>query len=398
MNGSLGELRLLLEVSVFLLSTVFFFYAAIALIFRRLAKKYVTEEASKLKQIESEEYPEVSLIVPTYNEERIVAKKIQNVLELDYPNDRFEVIFVDGASKDSTPEILHQKIRESGRRMKLIRQKSRAGYNSAIIEGLRSASSKIIMITDAGAYHDVNALKNLVKHFHDSSVGVVMGGQRILNAEKGFVPKLEEAYWKFYEQSRMAESHIDSISVSKGECMVFRREICEKALSENKNFAERGSLDVNIVYEARKQFFKAKFEPSALFYEYAPETLKERFQQKTRRAINQINSMLLFKHMLLNKRFNAFGLVILPLQYFSLLVLPWMFVLGSVMVLPAILLSSNTILYVGTLVLILTSTLMINRYAFASFVLSQISLVTATLRILFSRTSNFIDIIPSTRQ
>ena len=389
---------MLLIASILLLSIVFFFYAAVTVVFGHLAKKYA-EAMTEHQNDRTQAFPAASLIVPTYNEERTIAKKIQNIEDLDYPDGKLEVIFVDGGSRDLTCEIIQQRSADSNRRrMKLIRQNSRAGYNSAIAEGLSHASNDIIVLTDAGSYQDAAAVRNLVGNFHDPVVGAVVGGQRVLNAKKGFVPKLEEAYWGFYEKSRMAESYIDSISVAKGECMAVRKEICEKALSQNKGFVAKGSFDMNVIFEARKQGYKAKFEPTALFFEYAPETLRERFQQKTRRAVNQIQSMLLFRGMFLNRRFQNFGLIILPLQYLSLLLFPWVFIFGSLTFLLTALFNSHVFLMFGALTGAAAVAFALKRHVAVSFLLSQISLALATLYILLGRTNSFIDIIPSTRQ
>ena len=98
-------------------------------------------------------YPTVSVLVPVYNEEKIIAKKIQNIEELDYPSDKIEVIFIDGKSTDKTPEIIAERAQNSKKSLRLIKQDQRDGYSGAVSEGILSSKGEIIVATDGASYH-----------------------------------------------------------------------------------------------------------------------------------------------------------------------------------------------------------------------------------------------------
>lgn len=101
-------------------SIVFFFYLAyfLVLLFYNKNNNIETEKDNNF-------YPSVSMIIPVYNEQTIIAKKLDNIEEMNYPNDKIDVIFVDGNSTDNTKKIISEKSKDSVKTIKLIEQKKK---------------------------------------------------------------------------------------------------------------------------------------------------------------------------------------------------------------------------------------------------------------------------------
>jgi cellulose synthase/poly-beta-1,6-N-acetylglucosamine synthase-like glycosyltransferase len=369
--------------------TIFLFYLSYFLVLYRFNKSGNHDKSLEFH------CPYVSLIVPTYNEEKIIHKKIQNIEELSYPGDKIEVIFVDGFSTDQTAKIAQCGMEKCNKPMKLIEQSRRGGYNTGISEGIFSSKGEIIVVTDAGAYHYPDALKHLVKHFKDSRVGAVTGKEIVLSSSKNDLgPKLEAVYRNFYDFMRMAETRMDSTPDSKGEILAIRRGICMHVLAKLE-LSPNASFDSCIPYQARLEGYRTIYEPRARYYEYAPSTFMHRMRQQIRRASVLIGSMLLFKSLLMKRQYDKFGLVIMPAHFIMLLILPWLFLLGSICLL--ILTVMNPlwlILWVIPSAVLLVSK---SRLFLLSFIQSQIALIIATLRVATHRGSLFIDTLPSTR-
>ncbi len=346
----------------------------------------------------SEFYPSVSLIVPVYNEEQIVPKKIQNINELDYPREKTEVVFVDGCSTDNTADVIETYSKNHDGFVRLIREEQRGGYNSAMCEGVLKSHGDIIVMSDAGAYFEPDAIKYLVGHFVDPMVGAVTGKEMVLGDPEALGPRLEATYRGFYDFMRTAETRMDSTPDSKGEILAVRRKICEN-LTKKIHLSPSASFDCCIPYQAKAEGYRTIFEPKAAYYEYAPSSFMDRMRQQIRRAAILMGSLLLFRNMMLNKEYGRFGIVIMPVHFMMQVVLPWLFVLGFASLLIATVLDPASTIIVWALLLSTAALVSLKSRAFLlSFIQSQLALIVATLRVASRRNSIIIDTIPSTRK
>jgi len=338
-------------------------------------------------------YPCVSMIVPVYNEERTVYNKIHNIRELNYPENKLEVIFVDGCSTDNTSKIISKYTRRHNN-IRLVRQDCRKGYNAAVFDGFLNSTGDLILITQADALYDQDALKYMVRHFVNPKIGVVTGRQVVINRNEALAPRLETAYRTFYDFVRRAETKIDSPFDIKGEICAIRREILKNLLTDNPKLLGKACIDCCLSCQARLEGFRTVYEPEAKYYECAPGNLKDRMKQQIRRGTILIESLLLYKKMLLNKMYGLFGLVILPAHFAMLVVLPWMFILGS-LCFPILFMTHPTRFLV--LLITVALALLVKPKLVLSFVQSQVALVLATIRVILGRESQKIERIPSTR-
>jgi poly-beta-1,6-N-acetyl-D-glucosamine synthase len=117
-------------------------------------------------------FPFVSIVIAVHNEAQRIPRKIANLAEVDYPRDRFEVIFSSEGSTDETVETLHS--RATGACRYVVLQEHR-GKAAALRLGIESAKGEIIVFTDARQQLAPGTLKNLVSNFADPDVGAVSG-------------------------------------------------------------------------------------------------------------------------------------------------------------------------------------------------------------------------------
>jgi len=341
-------------------------------------------------------YPSVSLIVPVHNEEQIICKKLENIEDMVYPADKFEVVFVDGCSSDRTCELIIDYSVKSKKSIRLIRPEKRNGYTQAMIDGIVNSKGEIIVATDAASFYYPTAIQHLTKHFVNPAIGAVTGKEIVSGSEKELGPQLEKSYRFFYDFMRKAESQIDSTPDSKGEILAVRREIC-RSLFEKLRLSPNASFDSCVPYQAKLMGFKTIYEEEAKYYEYAPSSFSDRTTQQIRRAALLIGAMLLFKNMLLSKKIGKFGMLILPIHFVMDCILPSLFVFGVVFLAVATVLGPLLVLPFWIIVLL---ALMVgkSRVLIIAFIQSQFSLVIALFRLARRRQSLFITSIPSTRR
>jgi cellulose synthase/poly-beta-1,6-N-acetylglucosamine synthase-like glycosyltransferase len=320
--------------------------------------------------------------------------KIKNLQELNYPKNKFEVVFVDGGSTDGTADLIEELAKESELSVKIVRQGARKGFNNAVIEGFAQTSGDIICITGAETEYDPEALKIMVKVFNDPRIGAVTGKQKIKNIREGFSPKLEGAYRSLYDFIREAESSMDSPFDIKGEISAARRDVVAK-LVKNSYLPQKGCIDCCISFQARMDGYKTVYAPEATYSELSPKTIKESFKQQIRRAVTLMENMLAFKNMIFDKKFGTFGMLIMPAHFLMLNILPFILLIGSVGLILLAVLNPSNYLVLAFICLILLAT-MLSKHLQA-FLKTQLVLIVATLKLLIGTETQRFEKISTTR-
>jgi len=341
----------------------------------------------------SKDLPKVSIIIPTYNEAPVIPRKMENLQALHYPKDKLEIIFTDGGSTDRTAEIVENLAKDSRLSVIIVQQGRRKGFNDAVREGFAKSTGEIISITGAETEYDPEALSIMVEKFSDPRIGAVTGKQKIKNIGEGYSPKLEVAYRSLYDFIREAESYIDSPFDIKGEICAARRDIIAH-LAGKPELSEKGCIDCCISFQAKMDGYKTTYEPQAVYYELSPKTIKDSFKQQIRRAATLIENMMAFKGMILNK-FGAFGILIMPAHFLMLIILPFLFLLGSIgIVMVTILNPSN---YLALFLIGITILAMLLSRQLQAFLKTQIVLVVATLKLVIGVETQKFERLSTTR-
>jgi cellulose synthase/poly-beta-1,6-N-acetylglucosamine synthase-like glycosyltransferase len=305
-------------VLLFLGIPVLFFVAYGIIVLHYGRQKSKEEETSRNSDQDNFE-PFVSVVVPTHDEQMIVSKKIETLLDSNYAKDKLELVFVDD-STDSTPEI----IREYQKKfpcIRLIRFHERMGYSPSMIAGCRAAKGEILILSDAGSFLDPDAILNLVAHFRNPRIGVVTGKGVILNEDEK-VGRSESLYQRILNLLRRAEDNMDSTFYVKGEATAVRKDLLENLERCSETF------DTTVGLFARQKGFRTVYDSRVKFYEYAPLTQSEWIKQKTIRAANLVKVLFRFKHMMFKREYGKYGLLILPMNFAMLVVVPLAILIG----------------------------------------------------------------------
>lgn len=213
--------------------------------------------------------PSLSLLIPVYNEEKIIQKKIENSLNLDYPKDKLEII-VASESNDKTNEIV-KKYENKG--VKLFSYPNRKGKQYTIYRNLPKCQGEIIVLTDANGMFKRDAFKKLVRNFADPKIGCVSGELKYINPQKVSIGESEGLYWKYEIFVKKLESKIHSVLGANGSIYAIRKELYSP-LSEY-----RGD-DFELPIRVAQQGFGVVWEPEAVSEEEVyPETTKQ-FKRK----------------------------------------------------------------------------------------------------------------------
>jgi glycosyltransferase involved in cell wall biosynthesis len=163
--------------------------------------------------------PSVSLVVSAHNEESIIRRRIENLLALDYPEDRLEIVVASDGSTDLTDSLVAE-IAAREPRVRLL-QCPRAGKVAAQHRAVRETTGDVLAFTDANTEWRSDALRELVRNLADPEVGYVCGQLRLESAEGA---NLEGIYWRYETWVRAQESACSSITAGNGAIYAVRRE------------------------------------------------------------------------------------------------------------------------------------------------------------------------------
>ena len=373
---------------IFLLAIPFFVFGIYGLI---LVHYIRNKESNRNSGVNDEWDPMVSVVTPSHNEASIISKKIENLLATNYPKDKLEIIFVDD-SNDSTPDIIREYAAKYSN-IRLISFGERMGYSPSMRAGVKASTGEIVILSDAGSFHDADTIGNLVRHFSDPEIGAVTGKDVILNVNEA-VGSSEALYMKLLDFVRTAETSMDSTFYFKGEASAARKSLITDFEGCSATFDTATALFI------RQKGFKTIFDPEAKFYEYAPKTRDERIKQKTIRAANWIKILFQFKGMAFRTRDGKFGLLTVPANFGMLVLTPLAILAGLISLIALTIFNPIFSLFIWVFLgLASLISFVISRNLLSTFIDLEVSLLKALFEIAFTKTKHDqIDTVQSTRR
>ena len=253
---------------------IYFGYPALLWIVSRMRSRPVAE---------AEITPEMTFIIPAYNEERNIAAKIENTLGLDYPADKLQVLVVSNGSVDRTDEIVRG---YTDPRVQLVVM-PQPGKMEALNEGVRRASGEVLVFTDADFLLDHGTLREIARKFADPQVGGVCGARNTSVIREGDATgEGEGMYARWDKWQKVRESRIGSVFAADGLLYAIRRSlyipITDPAQSD----------DMAISMRVVTQGYRLLYEPRASAYEKASVHASDEFVRKIRITNHSVSALL----------------------------------------------------------------------------------------------------------
>lgn len=179
------------------------------------------EPALSLSKEEEALLPLVSIVVPAYNEGRVIAQAIRALLELDYPN--YEIVVVDDGSTDDTYEQAMKLARTSGEISVRVISKHNGGKADALNVGIAHARGDFIFNMDGDTKLSPNTLRACIRHFSDPRVGAVAGNVKVINRENALTRLQALEYIEGLALVRKAQSYFRLVGIIPGPAGMFRK-------------------------------------------------------------------------------------------------------------------------------------------------------------------------------
>jgi cellulose synthase/poly-beta-1,6-N-acetylglucosamine synthase-like glycosyltransferase len=243
------SLFLILVVCIPIILSVWVFYNAPILL---VGVKNRVKERLREKQalLIHEKLPFVSIIVPVKDEEKVISRLLEALLNTSYPSEKMEIVMVEDGSKDNTEEICREYVERYPKQIQLVQQPVSTGKPSALNFGFQHTKGEIIGVFDADSVPEKDAVLKAVKYFEDASIVAVQGRNLSINANHGALAKIVS-----YEETLAFQLHLQGRDALKmfvpltGSCYFIRKNTIEQlggwdaeALTEDLEMSVRLSL------------------------------------------------------------------------------------------------------------------------------------------------------------
>jgi hyaluronan synthase len=202
----------------------------------------------------------VSVIIPVFNQEVLIAKVVEAIFQSSYSN--IEVVAVNDGSTDFTGKVL-DKLSEKYRNLKVV-HKSNGGKRTAVAKGFEASEGKYVVLIDSDSIIDRFAIEEFMKTFiANPKVGGVVGNGRVLNGGKNFLTKCQDSWYDFaFNIKKATESTFGTVLCCSGCIAAYRREAISRFIPFWKDAKAQYGDDRNLTtYALATPWVKDKLAP-----------------------------------------------------------------------------------------------------------------------------------------
>ena len=300
-------LKVLFWVCLFIVFYTYLGYGILLYLIIRI-KRLVKGPQSPIPMPTDEQLPTMTLMICAYNEQDIVAEKMENTRALDYPQDKFRVMWVTDGSNDRTNELL-----SAYPEVDIVFSPERRGKTAALKHGLQEVKTQYVAFTDANTMINPGALREIARLFTDKTIGCVSGEKRVAARKAGeMAAEGEGLYWRYESTLKKWDYELYSTMGAAGELYAINPELYHDV--PDNALLDDFMMSMLIVDEGHR----IAYSPDAYAQEYGSADIHEESKRKRRIAAGGLQSIWWLRKML-----NPFRQPLVAFQYISHRVLRW---------------------------------------------------------------------------
>ena len=301
----MDTLKILFWILLFIIVYTYVGYGILLFIIIKIRRFF---KIGKKVEIDPSYEPEVTLFIAAYNEKDYVEAKMKNSLELEYPKEKLNIVWVTDGSDDGTPDLLKGYPNTTVHHLD-----ERNGKIGAMNRGMDFVKTPIVVFSDANTNLGKESIRRIVNLFGNPKVGCVSGEKRIIDNESDVASGAGEGlYWKYESTLKKWDAELYSVVGAAGELFAIRTELYRHV--------EKDTLldDFVISLRVAQNGYTIQYDPEAYAIETASINVKEELKRKIRISAGGIQSIVRLRSLL-----NIFKYGTLSFQYISHRVLRW---------------------------------------------------------------------------
>ncbi len=248
------------------------------------------------------EFPKFSIIVPTKNEETVIQRCLDGIINMDYPKEKMQIIVVDGKSEDKTLKICSDFSEKYPENVKIISEKTVKGKPAALNLALPFVTGEIVGVFDADSLPEKDVLSKVVSYFNDKKVMALQGRTTSINEKTNALTRviaMEEKAW--FQALLTGREKMQLFVPLTGSCQFVRRNVVEELGGWNENSLTE---DVEFALRMVEKKHIIKYAPDVCSGQETPSTLGPLFKQRVRWYRGYMETAIKYGRLLdnLNKR------------------------------------------------------------------------------------------------
>lgn len=272
------------------------------------------------------ELPTVSILIPAHNEEKDIAETVEALVNLDYPQEKLEIIVVNDDSTDNTGKVVESLINKYDNVTLINRKKPSSELKvkaPALNEGLKHARGELVACVDADTIVEKSSLKSIVHYFTDEKVGAAISIIK-LKEERSFWEKLQRIEYIFTSLMRELMAKMNILHITPGALSIYRTAVLKRLGGfDEDNVTE----DLEIALRLYSHHYRIKMDHNSIVYTRVPSTFKEFWDQRVRWFRGFIHNHLKYKKMFMNKEYGLMGFFQFPINILTFVTMILLFFL-----------------------------------------------------------------------
>lgn len=254
-------------------------------------------------------FPLITVIVPSFNEEKTISETLYSVLNLKYPKNKIQLIIVNDGSTDFTNKKINEIIEQNRDRNIILIDQENQGKANSLNNALKKANGELFACLDADSIVEKHTLEKMVKFYQENpNLAIVTPAMKVRNPKTLFQKFQRIEYLSSMFISRMM-GYLDMIYVAPGPFSLYRTEIIK-----NLGGFDVGNLteDQEIAYRIQKNNYGIKQCHNAYVYTTSPRNIKSLYRQRNRWFKGSLINLYKYKELFFNKKYGDFGVLQIP--------------------------------------------------------------------------------------
>ena len=283
------------RILIFSLLTILIFQVSFLIYIAYLFFKY-----KSIPSVSDAEMPSCTVIVPAYNEGKLVYETLLSIAASDFPMHKMEVIAVDDGSSDDTWYWINKANADLGNTITVYKQPENRGKRHALHLGFTTGKGDVFISIDSDSVVEKNTIRNLISPFAVSkNCGAVAGNVKVLNKNQGMIPRMLNVSFVFsFEFMRAAQSSLGFVLCTPGALSAYRREAVLHCLTDwiDQKFLGRAATigeDRAMTNLILKQGYDVKFQRNANVLTNTPTSFKTLHKMFTRWGRSNVRETLM---------------------------------------------------------------------------------------------------------